>query len=128
MFAYIKQYFHIILTSVISVAFVASVGGSFYLGRHLKSLEDTAALDKQRVSMQAQIDAERDRREEVSTKFETKLDNMKIVNTTINRTVQTELQKQVYVDCSVPSTGIILINDSADKLNKVRNSSITSNK
>lgn len=113
MFAQYKAY-------IICAVLFAALSGSFFFGRHVEGLENAQALEKQRVEMQAKIDTETDRRNEISARFEQKLDNIKIVNTTINNTVRHELEKQIYTECKLPDSGVQLINDNADKLNAVR--------
>jgi hypothetical protein len=106
--------------AVVSAALIAAIGGSYFYGRHEQSITDQLVSAKQEQVLQAQITTEQDRRNQISTDFEGKLDNLKIVNTTINRNVKTEVQKQVYTDCKLPVSGVALINNSADALNAVR--------
>lgn len=67
-------------------------------------------------ALQAQERAEK-RADEISNKFMSKIDNLKIVNTTINSKVQHELETRVYSDCKLPESGRLLINESADAAN-----------
>jgi hypothetical protein len=113
MFTQLKVY-------VAIAALLAAVSGSFFYGQHTQKLADDEVFNKERVALQQKIDTEQQRREEISSKFETKLDNIKVVNTTINKTVKQELQKQIYTDCKLPDTGVDLINSNADQLNAVR--------
>lgn len=106
--------------AVVSAALIAAIGGSYFYGRHEQSTTDQLASAKQEQVLQAQINAEQDRRNQISTDFEAKLDNLHIVNTTINRNVKTEVQKQIYTDCKLPDSGVALINNTADALNAVR--------
>jgi hypothetical protein len=112
--------------AVVSIALISAIGGSYFYGRHEQSQSDALLAVKQQQVMQQKIDTETDRRNQISQAFEDKLDNLKIVNTTINKTVTQELQKQIYTDCKLPSTGVALINSNADQLNAVRHGTVAS--
>jgi hypothetical protein len=109
--------------AVVSLALIAAIGGSFFYGQHTQKEFDGLLAAKQQQVMQTKIDAETDRRNQIASVFEDKLDNLHIVNTTINRTVKTELQKQIYTDCKLPDSGVALINNNADLLNASRHGS-----
>jgi hypothetical protein len=112
--------------AVVSVALVSAIGGSFFYGQHTQKESDALLAVKDQTIMQTKIDNEAARRNDISQKFEDKLDNLKIVNTTINKTVTQELQKQIYTDCKLPATGVALINSNADQLNAVRHGTAAS--
>lgn len=105
---------------LIVVALFSAISGSFFYGQHTQKESDDLIAAKQQQLMQVQINNEQDRRNQISTAFENKLDNLHIVNTTINRTVKQELQKQIYTDCKLPDSGVALINSNADQLNTTR--------
>lgn len=107
--------------AVVSIALISAIGGSYFYGRHEQSQSDALLSAKEQAAMQVKIDAETARRNDISQKFEDKLDNLHITNTTINRTVKTELQKQIYTDCKLPDSGVALINNNAALLNAARN-------
>ena len=77
------------------------------VARDKKVLEDAAAAEKARADM-------------IATRFETRLAKLKITNTTINREVRHETEKTVYGDlnCDVPPTGVMLINNSVREANR----------
>jgi hypothetical protein len=106
--------------AVVSIALISAIGSSFFYGQHTQKEADGLVAAKQEQLVQQQINTETDRRNQIATDFESKLDNLHIVNTTINRNVKTEVQKQIYTDCKLPDTGVALINNSADALNAVR--------
>jgi hypothetical protein len=106
--------------AVVSLALVSAIGGSFFYGQHTQKESDEIIAAKQQQVVQQQINAETDRRNQISSVFEAKLDNLHIVNTTITRNVKSEVQKQIYTDCKLPDTGVALINNSADALNAAR--------
>lgn len=106
--------------AVVSIALIGAIGGSFFYGQRTQKESDLVVAAKQEQLLQQQINTEQDRRNQIATDFEGKLDNLHIVNTTINRNVKTEVQKQIYTDCKLPATGVALINNSADALNAVR--------
>jgi outer membrane lipoprotein-sorting protein len=117
MFDIIRKFFGVLYMAVL----MCSLYMAFNVGSHLQGLKDGAKIERQRIEMQAKIDDEVARREEIARRFEAKLDNIKIVNTTINKTVQNEIQKQIYTDCKYPVTGSELINSNATQLNNARN-------
>lgn len=106
---------------IIVIALFSAISGSFFYGQHTQKESDELVAAKQQQLMQVQINNETDRRNQISSAFENKLDNLHIVNTTINRTVKQELQKQIYTDCKLPDSGVALINSNADQLNATRN-------
>lgn len=106
--------------AVVSIALISAIGGSFFYGQRTQKEADEILAAKQQQVVQQQINQETDRRNQISSVFEAKLDNLKVVNTTINRNVKTEVQKQIYTDCKLPDSGVALINNSADALNAVR--------
>lgn len=106
--------------AVVSIALVSAIGGSFFYGQRTQKEADQILAAKQQEVVQQQINQETDRRNQIATDFEAKLDNLHIVNTTINRNVKTEVQKQIYTDCKLPDSGVALINNSADALNASR--------
>lgn len=110
--------------AVVSIALISAIGGSYFYGRHEQSVSDQLLAAKDQAAMQVKIDTETSRRNDISQKFEDKLDNLKIVNTTITKNVTTELQKQIYTDCKLPTSGTALINSNADQLNAARHGTI----
>jgi hypothetical protein len=106
--------------AVVSIALIGAIGGSFFYGQHTQKESDGLVAAKQEQMVQKQIDTETERRNQISSVFEQKLDNLHIVNTTINKNTKTEVQKQIYTDCKLPDTGVALINNSAAALNAVR--------
>jgi TorA maturation chaperone TorD len=109
--------------AIVSAALICAIGGSYFYGRNEQKTADQLVAAKQEQVLQQQINTETDRRNQIATDFENKLDNLKIVNTTVNRTVTQELTKQIYTDCKLPDSGVALINNSADQLNAVRHGS-----
>jgi len=93
---------------------------AFFYGQHVQKLEDNSDLDKANVEFQKKVDTEVNRRKLIEETFESKLDNIQIINKTINTKVQKEIQKEVYTDCKIPQSGIDLLNDSINKNNDTR--------
>lgn len=54
---------------------------------------------------------------ESSTEFLKELRGMRIVNTTINKEVQTEVQKLIYTDCVLPDSGVDLLQRHVNEVN-----------
>jgi hypothetical protein len=95
------------------VAFVGGGSTAWHLASWKHDAEDKAHVV---AALEAQKRAE-DRATEISDKFMTKLDNLKIVNTTINQKVQHELETRVYSDCKLPDSGVLLLNSGIDAAN-----------
>ena len=57
------------------------------------------------------------RGDEVVEKFATRLDGMKVVNTTYHAATVREVEKTVYTDCKVPQSGVDLLNQQVDEVN-----------
>lgn len=127
---YFKEFKLYILGGLI----LSVVAGSFFFGYHVESLQNAAALEKQRVvwqatvdreriEAQAKVDKERDRLDGIAAVFEKKLDTLRPVYTTINRRVEKEVQTNtVYTDmaCALPKSGIDMLNQNVLQLNATR--------
>ena len=66
------------------------------------------------------IQAEVDRRQQVSEDYEKQLAQLKSDVRTITETIQVEIVKPIYKECKVPESGIKLLNESINKLNQLR--------
>lgn len=102
---------------VIAIIAVALYGAGFGSAWKIEEWRYDAA-EAAHVVAQAQAQAAADKRaDEIADRFEKKLDNLKITNTTINRDVTHELQTRVYSDCKLPESGRVLLNTYADDVN-----------
>lgn len=61
--------------------------------------------DHAKAELSSKIEAADRRAEEIATRFEDKLANLKVVNRTVNNEVRREVEKQIYTDCRVPEGG-----------------------
>lgn len=66
------------------------------------------------------INKERKAKQEISKKLEAELRNIKVIDRVVTYTIEKEIEKPIYSQCSVPATGVRSINDAADKYNKSR--------
>lgn len=87
-------------------------------GRHAedqkKLLEATAQTSE---ALKEALKEARQRGDEATGVFLAELRGMKVVNTTINKEVQTEVQKLVYTDCVLPDSGVELLQRHVDMVN-----------
>jgi hypothetical protein len=96
--------------------FVAFVGGGS-TAWHVASWKYEGEKERSIVAAQeAQVRAEK-RADVISDKFMAKLDSLKVTQTTINRTINHELETRVYSDCKLPDSGLVLFNSSVDAAN-----------
>lgn len=66
------------------------------------------------------INKERKAKQEISKKLEAELKNIKVIERVVINTIEKEIEKPIYSQCSIPATGVRAINDAADKYNKSR--------
>lgn len=123
MFTQIKAEIYLVVTVIFILAFTALCWYAYHSGETHQSEMDQIAQSKVLASYQAQIDILQKNRDEVANIFEKKLDNIQIVNTTINKNFTKELTNTVYTDCKVPETGVDIINDMVTQLNNSRKAS-----
>lgn len=92
---------------------VAGFGAGWRINDWRTSAEKNAeikAAEAARVEAQARAD-------EIATRFEERLNNIRIINRTINNEVRHETEKTVYTNCVVPDTGRSLLNRAIDTAN-----------
>lgn len=87
-------------------------------GRHAedqkKILEATAQTSE---ALKEALKESRQRGDEATGVFLAELRGMKVINTTINKEVQTEVQKLIYTDCVLPDSGVELLQRHVDEVN-----------
>jgi hydroxymethylpyrimidine pyrophosphatase-like HAD family hydrolase len=115
-FTQLKAYLYLI----VGIGFSILLFYTYHSGATHQKEVDEIALNKAVAAYQVQIQTEVDRRTLIETTFINKLDNIKVVNTTINKTLTKELTNTVYTNCKVPETGVDIINDDVTKLNLSR--------
>jgi len=84
---------------------------------------DRQALQEQ---VKAQQLAEKKRQEtqkrldDVSNRLQKALENVRVETHYIDRVITKEIEKPVYKNCVVPDTGSAVLNDNAERLNRLR--------
>lgn len=119
-FLQFKAYFYAMAVLIVGALFV----GTFFFGIHYEKLESQAEIERQRIAFQILTVKEQSRYDDIATKFIDRLENIKIVNTTVNKNFTKEILNTVYKDCVIPVTGVQLLNDTAKQLNSVRTTRI----
>lgn len=61
-----------------------------------------------------------DRLNDVSSKLQDALANVRVETKYIDRIITKEIEKPIYTQCVVPDTGKVILNDNADRLNRLR--------
>ena len=116
-FLQFKAYFYALAVLIVAALFA----GTFFFGVHYQKLEGQAEIERQRIAFQILTEKEQSRYDDIATKFIGRLENIKVVNTTINKNFTKELTNTVYKDCVIPVTGVQLLNDTVKQLNSARN-------
>ena len=66
------------------------------------------------------LQEEVDRRQQISEIYEQQMAALRAQQREIIREVEVEIEKPIYKECKVPDSGIKLLNDTVDNLNKLR--------
>lgn len=78
----------------------------------LQQAQNQALEAKNQLLLQAQA-----RADEIAGRFQTALDQLRVVNKTFNNEIHREVEKTVYTDCKLPQTGAALLNQHVDAVN-----------
>ena len=94
--------------------------GAFFAGVRYESA--TCELEKQEIIAEytQMIQDEVDRRYDISVDYEERLAILRSQTREVIKEVEVEVVKPIYKDCKVPESGINLLNDTINKLNKSR--------
>lgn len=117
----------VITTLVFTIAF----GGTYFLGsksgaekvelrvskERVVALEDAAKRERQ---LRVVLEAERGRLREVSAKLQTALDGKEVVYEEVTNTITKEVEKPVYLESSLPASGVQVLSAGAERLNSTR--------
>lgn len=97
-----------------------AIVGVFFAGVRYKSA--SCEVEKHRLIAQytQMIQDEVDRRYEISLQYEDRLAEFRVMTREIVKEVEVEVVKPIYTECRVPQSGINLLNETVDKLNKAR--------
>jgi hypothetical protein len=79
-----------------------------------------AKCEQSRQVLRDALSKEQDRREKTVSDYEKKLLESRPIKETIFRETVREVEKPVYRDCKVPTTGTELLKSNAEKLNELR--------
>ena len=107
---------------LIGIALVSVV--STWIGRghwDAGEIERTKAeVAQEKAAALAERDAEKKRADEIASRFENRLANLRIINRTINNEVRHETEKVVYGDprCDLPASGVVLNDKSVREANR----------
>lgn len=61
-----------------------------------------------------------DRLDDVSARLQDALSNVRVETKYIDRVITKEIEKPIYTQCVLPDTGKVILNDNADRLNRLR--------
>lgn len=117
---FLKQYWKYV-AAVVLILF------AFYKGYDYR--DGIAKVDEAKAvaAWQEVIDKERARRNDISADLEVALSNIKKLETQVNKKVKDEIkQNPAYGSCSIPSSGVQLINSTVREYNQARDTSKSS--
>lgn len=99
---------------------LAAAGASFYAGFKYSTALEAAAKAQLIIDNQELLATEASRRHEISMEYEKKLQAAKEKSRVVYRTIEKEVEKPVYKECVVPATGVKILTDKAEELNRAR--------
>lgn len=99
---------------------IAAAGASFYAGFKYSAALESAAKAQLIIDNQELLATEASRRHEISMEYEKKLQAAKEKSRVVYRTIEKEIEKPVYKECVVPTTGVKILTDKAEELNRAR--------
>lgn len=99
---------------------LAAAGASFYAGFKYSAALEAAAKAQLIIDNQELLATEASRRHEISMEYEKKLQAAKEKARVVYRTIEKEVEKPVYKECIVPTTGVKILTDKAEELNRAR--------
>lgn len=99
---------------------LAAAGASFYAGFKYSAALEAAEKAQLIIDNQELLATEAARRHQISLEYEKKIQEAKDKARVVYRTIEKEIEKPVYKECVVPTTGVKILNDKADELNRDR--------
>lgn len=99
---------------------LAAAGGSFYAGFKYSSALEAASKAQLIIDNQELLATEAARRHQISLEYEKKIQDAKDKARVVYRTIEKEVEKPVYKECIVPTTGVKILNEKAESLNVSR--------
>lgn len=115
----------LIITGIVAVVLVGGLLTKTYYsgytaGKEACELKHQKDYEKLKEDYEKQLDAERKKNEDLATKLDEKLVEVKTITKVITRNVLKEIEKPVYHDCIVPDSGLRIRNQTAAKYNSAR--------
>lgn len=104
-----------VIGCVVSSFITARIVSTGFLEQQLT--EKTAANEALKLQREAYLQAVA-RADAIESKFDQRLNNLKIENTTYELPVRIETEKTVYTDCKIPESGVNLLLKRVDDTNK----------
>ena len=105
---------------VIAGVAITVITGSFGSGYRYRGLIETERQAKLKEEYDDYINKQNEVNRNLSTQLEDALKKLKQNQRVVTKYVRVEVEKPVYRDCVVPSSGVQLLNETADKLNGTR--------
>jgi hypothetical protein len=102
--------------AIIALAILLA-GGGFKLGMDVKDAQWLRIQASDKKAAEVELKAAQDKAAAAQGDLLTAIRNIKIVNTTRNVEVKREIEKQVYMDCKLPPSGVVLSNRIVDEAN-----------
>lgn len=96
------------------------IAAAFIAGVRYNEAEHVREKAELMLKAQKELQAEIDRKHQLALEYEKKLQDMAGKVRTIVKTVEVEVEKQIYKDCVLPPTGVTTLNNAAKTLNEVR--------
>lgn len=109
---------------VLVIGSVLIYGAGFASGWRVDAWKNGAEQARELKVQIDNADRAREERDRIANRFEKKLSNLRITNTTINREVRHEVEKTVYGDpnCNLPASGVRLRNSAIEAANRAASS------
>lgn len=115
----------VIIPPWVKVAIIIAIFGGYswwWYNLGWKS-RDRDALQEKVAQMEAAENDKKeiqDRLDDVSSRLQTALSNVRVETRYVDRVITKEIEKPIYTQCVLPDTGKIILNDNADRLNRLR--------
>lgn len=125
MFQLVLNFKTLIITGIVALVLVGGLLTKTYYsgytaGKEACELKHQKEYEKLKEDYEKQLDAERKKNEDLATKLDNKLVEVKTITKVITRNVLKEIEKPVYHDCIVPDSGLRIRNEAAAKYNSSR--------
>lgn len=120
-----------VIVVITVLVFTLAFGGTYFLGRSAGVAAKTAEIQTERVlalneaakrehQLRIDLETERERLRTVSGKLQDALAGKKVVYEEVTNTIVKEVEKPVYRESHLPSSGVQVLSDAAERLNTTR--------